>query len=228
MRPAIGEGISTVALSVSTSRSGASSATTSPSRTCTWRISASVSPSPRSGRTKGRAMTSPLYARLPAPPGDDGFCQPGGTGRHECHRRRRTCRIPRASRRGIRFAPSASETGPRCSPGRPRRPSRSHRASVRLSQGLAPMTTRGFLSTLLGFLLGVTTAAQAAPFAYVTTSFTDSVDVVDLGANAVVATIPVGDSPFGVAVHPSGTHVYVANWGSDTVSVIDTGTRTVV
>ena len=55
-RPPIGDGISTVALSVSTSSSGASSPTISPSRTSTWRISASVSPSPRSGNTKSRGM----------------------------------------------------------------------------------------------------------------------------------------------------------------------------
>src|SRR6185503_3475023 len=90
------------------------------------------------------------------------------------------------------------------------------------------MTTRRFFGIFLGLLLGVTTAAQAAPFAYVTTSFTDSVAVVDLGTNAVVETISVGVSPFGVAVHPSGTHVYVANFSSDTVSVIDTSTRAVV
>ena len=43
----------------------------------------------------------------------------------------------------------------------------------------------------------------------------------------VTATIPVGSSPQGIAVDPTGTHVYVANNGSDTVSVIDTATNTV-
>src|SRR5213082_2682368 len=52
----MGDGISTVALSVSTSSSGASSAMTSPSRTSTFTISASVRPSPRSGNLKSRAM----------------------------------------------------------------------------------------------------------------------------------------------------------------------------
>ena len=40
--------------------------------------------------------------------------------------------------------------------------------------------------------------------------------------------IPVGGAPFGVAVSPTGTRVYVANHGSNNVSVIDTATRTVV
>ena len=38
----------------------------------------------------------------------------------------------------------------------------------------------------------------------------------------------MGDFPFGVAVHPDGSRVYVANWLSQTVSVIDTATNTVV
>jgi YVTN family beta-propeller protein len=40
--------------------------------------------------------------------------------------------------------------------------------------------------------------------------------------------VPVEANPFGVAVHPSGTHVYVGNTDSNTVSVIDVATQTVV
>ncbi|HEY5841655.1 MAG TPA: YncE family protein, partial [Mycobacterium sp.] len=36
-----------------------------------------------------------------------------------------------------------------------------------------------------------------------------------------VSTVDVGDGPFGVAVSPDGTRVYVANHGDDTVSVLD-------
>src|SRR5205823_5693471 len=57
-RPATGDGISTVALSVSTSSRGASSRTRSPSWTSTLTISASARPSPRSGSTKGRAIAA--------------------------------------------------------------------------------------------------------------------------------------------------------------------------
>jgi DNA-binding beta-propeller fold protein YncE len=45
------------------------------------------------------------------------------------------------------------------------------------------------------------------------------VSVIDLGTNAVTATIPVGSSPSDVAV--SATRAYVANSGANTVSVID-------
>jgi len=56
-RPPIGDGISTCALSVSTSSRGASSRMTSPSRTSTATISASVRPSPRSGRVNWRDIS---------------------------------------------------------------------------------------------------------------------------------------------------------------------------
>ena len=52
--------------------------------------------------------------------------------------------------------------------------------------------------------------------------------VIDTATNAVVGSpIAVGDAPFGVAVTPDGSRVYVANAGDD-VSVIDTATNTVV
>ena len=46
--------------------------------------------------------------------------------------------------------------------------------------------------------------------------------------NAVVATLPVGQEPIGVAVNPVGAFVYVANYGDNTVSVINTAPNVVV
>jgi len=43
----------------------------------------------------------------------------------------------------------------------------------------------------------------------------------------VVTTVTVGSAPYGVAVNPAGTRVYVTNNNSDNVSVIDTATNTV-
>ena len=45
--------------------------------------------------------------------------------------------------------------------------------------------------------------------------------------NAVATTVPVGYYPYGVAVTPDGTKVYVANFLSNTTSVIDTANNTV-
>ena len=52
MRPTWGVGMSTMALAVSTETSGWSALTSSPALTCQWTISASASPSPRSGSLK--------------------------------------------------------------------------------------------------------------------------------------------------------------------------------
>jgi YVTN family beta-propeller protein len=56
----------------------------------------------------------------------------------------------------------------------------------------------------------------------------DALLVIDAVSNAVVATIPVGSNPFGVAITPDGQHAYVASNGSDSVSVVDLGTDSVV
>ncbi len=55
-----------------------------------------------------------------------------------------------------------------------------------------------------------------------------NVSVINTETNAVVATIPVGSYPEGVAVNPAGTRVYVTNVESGTVSVIDAATNMVV
>ena len=67
--PAIGDGISTVALSVITSASGWSSATTSPGATCQATSSTSAMPSPRSGTLTTCALIAHgSIAALAAPP----------------------------------------------------------------------------------------------------------------------------------------------------------------
>jgi YVTN family beta-propeller protein len=73
-----------------------------------------------------------------------------------------------------------------------------------------------------------TAAAQAQTRAYVLNPCSNTVSVIDTATNTVVATIPVGFAPFGVAITPDGTRAYVADFASDTVSVIDTATNMVV
>jgi len=99
------------------------------------------------------------------------------------------------------------------------------------------MGTRRLGALLLGVaLLSMVSAAHAAPFAYITQSSSNSVAVIDTANNTVVTTIlggeedwnGIGFTPFGVAVHPSGSHVYVGNTDSNTVSVIATASNTVV
>jgi YVTN family beta-propeller protein len=55
-----------------------------------------------------------------------------------------------------------------------------------------------------------------------------TVSVIGTASNTVVATVPVGSFPDGVAVTPDGKHAYVANFNDGTVSVIATASNTVV
>ena len=91
---------------------------------------------------------------------------------------------------------------------------------------------RGILGVsvlLFGVLcLALPGQATAQPFAYITNGFSDNVSVIDTATNTVVATVPVGNDPCGVAVHPDESRVYVTNSFNDNVSVIDTVTNTVV
>jgi len=70
--------------------------------------------------------------------------------------------------------------------------------------------------------------AKATTFGYVINVNDNTVSVIDTVSNTVVATIPVGGFPDGVATTPDGTHAYVTNAFDSTVSVIDTASNTVV
>jgi YVTN family beta-propeller protein len=70
--------------------------------------------------------------------------------------------------------------------------------------------------------LPVGAATTARPAALSQTSL--SVGVV----SSLPTSIPVGTEPFGVAVDATTNRIYVTNYGSSTVSVIDAGTNTVI
>src|SRR6266852_4390768 len=81
------------------------------------------------------------------------------------------------------------------------------------------------LALTLACLLGP--ASTRAQNAYITNQNSSTVSVIDTATDTVIATIPVGLNPFGVAVSPDGSKVYVTNLSAGTVSVIDTATNTV-
>lgn len=64
--------------------------------------------------------------------------------------------------------------------------------------------------------------------AYITTDLGDTLLSIDTATNAILATIPVGHLPHGVATAQIGNRVYVGNEGSNTVSVIDSAINAVV
>src|SRR5450759_1390582 len=54
---------------------------------------------------------------------------------------------------------------------------------------------------------------------YVVCQASDELRVVDLESGKVVAVVPLGRAPRGIALSPDGTHIYVTNSTDDTVSV---------
>ena len=56
---------------------------------------------------------------------------------------------------------------------------------------------RGLLAVVGGALLSLASLAHAAPFAYITQQFSNTVAVVDVATNTVVTTVTVGFSPTG-------------------------------
>jgi YVTN family beta-propeller protein len=90
----------------------------------------------------------------------------------------------------------------------------------------------GLLFALLA-LAGCTQMVQAAsaapaPKAYVGNFKDNTVSVIDTGAGAVVATVPVAPGPHGMAITQDGRTVYVSGDGSSSLDVINTATDTVV
>jgi len=70
---------------------------------------------------------------------------------------------------------------------------------------------------------------QASEFvAYVANQADNTVSVIDTTTNTVVSTIPVGNSPQGVAAGLDGAFLYVANKADNTISVVDTSTGSTV
>ena|ERR1035441_2015895 len=73
---------------------------------------------------------------------------------------------------------------------------------------------------LMAIVLGAM-PASAAQFAYVTNRDSNTVSVIDRVTMSVVAIVPVGLGPAGVAVTPNAAFAYVANYSSTTLSVIE-------
>jgi YVTN family beta-propeller protein len=64
---------------------------------------------------------------------------------------------------------------------------------------------------------------------YATNEFDQSLSVIDLASNTVVATVPIGSGPTAIVANANGTRVYVLNGSGGTfVSEIDTATNAVI
>src|SRR4030088_2376420 len=68
---------------------------------------------------------------------------------------------------------------------------------------------------------------SADRYIYVTNQLDNTLSVIDGSNYTVVATVPVGTSPEGVAVSPDGKYAYIAEGGDNAVSVFNTATNTI-
>jgi YVTN family beta-propeller protein len=93
--------------------------------------------------------------------------------------------------------------------------------------GIEPLATEASTSLSLGTGTGFIAVSPDGSRAYVPLS-TNTIAVVDVVANALVASIPVGANPIRAVLSPDGSTCYVANRLSNTVSVISTATNQVV
>ena len=60
---------------------------------------------------------------------------------------------------------------------------------------------------------------------YVSTGRGNMIAIIDTAKNEVMATIPVGNRVWGIALDPSGSKLYTANGASNDVSVVDVKSR---
>jgi len=74
----------------------------------------------------------------------------------------------------------------------------------------------------------ITAIPTVTQFAYVANGGSNTVSVVDINKNAVIATVPVGNDPCEIAISPDGSLIYVVNGQSGSVSVIETKTYSVI
>lgn len=82
------------------------------------------------------------------------------------------------------------------------------------------------LAVVCVFACFAAASAGAAPLLWSLNFKEDSVSTIDTGTNQVVGTpIPTGEQPISIAITPNGKRAYVANFGGDSVTVIETATR---
>src|SRR5258708_6794598 len=108
-----------------------------------------------------------------------------------------------------------------------------HRKALRsaLGAGAGLLLTSGLLAACAtGPAVGLAgaTTTRTGGHVEVTNQLDGTVSVINTQTNRVIATMPAGRAPEGVAVTPDRRHVYVADNGSGEVSVLSTRTDKIV
>ena len=83
------------------------------------------------------------------------------------------------------------------------------------------MSFKGLVAWFLISLFGCFSLPALAQTGYVSNSSDDTVSVIELASETVIATIPVGDGPRRIQIGPASGLVYVTNFSSDSISIID-------
>jgi YVTN family beta-propeller protein len=99
-----------------------------------------------------------------------------------------------------------------------------------ISRSTALLCAAALLPPVGGLACGTSPPAEkpaAAARIYVSNQLDNTVSVIDGATHRTVATVRVGVSPAQMAVSPDRRSVYIANTGSDTVSVLNTDRNTV-
>ncbi len=78
------------------------------------------------------------------------------------------------------------------------------------------------------YVLANITVGMKSAYAYIPNYNSNNVSVINTATNAIIATIPVGNNPYGVSASLDGLRVYITNNSSNNVSVINTSNNTVM
>jgi YVTN family beta-propeller protein len=96
--------------------------------------------------------------------------------------------------------------------------------SVAVAVGIGLLLAAGLLISVSACGAGPTIPDR---YLYVTNQLDNTLSVIDGSTYHVIATVPVGALPAGVAVSPDGRDAYIAQGGDHAVSVFDTSTNTI-
>ena len=94
--------------------------------------------------------------------------------------------------------------------------------------GLFDLASRKLVGVVRGVANPEQLAISRSGLIYAGSEAAGAVVILDPRAHKVVASIPVGDEPEGVALSPDGRFLYVTLEGDDSVAVIDVATRRVI
>lgn len=87
---------------------------------------------------------------------------------------------------------------------------------------------KGLKLHVIAASLLLSSLAQASPFAYVPNEKSGTISIIDCAVDKVIAVMPAGTKPRGLAVSPDGKTLYVSDQPANALLIIDLASRMVV